>query len=89
LTNESRTALGIPTFEDKVAQRAVTMVLEAIYEQAFLPCYPQAAVLALKVRNGSNPAAAVAVSRYRCSGWYRSFFGLVGLLRSRPSLSLG
>jgi len=29
--------LGIPTFEDKVAQRAVTMVLEAIYEQDFLP----------------------------------------------------
>jgi hypothetical protein len=25
--------LGIPTFEDKVAHRAVTMVLEAIYER--------------------------------------------------------
>ena len=30
--------LGIPAFEDKVAQRAMTMVLEAIYEQDFLPC---------------------------------------------------
>jgi RNA-directed DNA polymerase len=30
--------LGIPTFEDKVAQRVVTMVLEAVYEQDFLPC---------------------------------------------------
>ena len=30
--------LGIPTFEDKVAQRAMAMVLEAIYEQDFLPC---------------------------------------------------
>lgn len=30
--------LGIPTFEDKVLQRAVVMVLEAIYEQAFLDC---------------------------------------------------
>jgi RNA-directed DNA polymerase len=30
--------LGIPTFEDKVAQRAVAMVLEAVYEQDFLPC---------------------------------------------------
>ncbi|HVX90162.1 MAG TPA: group II intron reverse transcriptase/maturase [Candidatus Paceibacterota bacterium] len=30
--------LGIPTFEDKVLQRAVTMVLEAVYEQDFLPC---------------------------------------------------
>ena len=28
--------IGIPTFEDKVLQRAVTMVLEAIYEQDFL-----------------------------------------------------
>jgi RNA-directed DNA polymerase len=30
--------LGIPTFEDKVLQRAVTMVLEAVYEQSFLDC---------------------------------------------------
>lgn len=29
--------LGIPTFEDKVLQRAVTTVLEAVYEQDFLP----------------------------------------------------
>jgi len=31
-------ALGIPTFEDKVLQRAVAMVLEAVYEQDFLDC---------------------------------------------------
>ncbi len=30
--------IGIPTFEDKVLQRAVSMVLEAVYEQAFLAC---------------------------------------------------
>jgi len=30
--------IGIPTFEDKVLQRAVVMVLEALYEQDFLPC---------------------------------------------------
>lgn len=30
--------IGIPTFEDRVAQRAVTMVLEAIYEQDFMDC---------------------------------------------------
>jgi group II intron reverse transcriptase/maturase len=30
--------IGIPTFEDKVLQRVVTMVLEAIYEQDFLDC---------------------------------------------------
>lgn len=30
--------IGIPTFEDKVLQRAVQMVLEPIYEQEFLDC---------------------------------------------------
>ena len=30
--------LGISTFEDKVLQRAVAMILEAVYEQDFLPC---------------------------------------------------
>jgi retron-type reverse transcriptase len=30
--------IGIPTFEDKVLQRAVAMVLEAVYEQDFLNC---------------------------------------------------
>lgn len=30
--------LGIPTFEDKVLQRAVVMVLEAVYEQDFMDC---------------------------------------------------
>jgi group II intron reverse transcriptase/maturase len=29
--------IGIPTFEDKLLQRAVSMVLEAIYEQEFYP----------------------------------------------------
>jgi len=29
--------IGVPTFEDKVLQRAVAMVLEAIYEQDFHP----------------------------------------------------
>jgi len=30
--------LGIPTFEDKVLQRAAVMVLQAVYEQDFLDC---------------------------------------------------
>lgn len=30
--------IGIPTYEDKVLQRAVAMVLEAVYEQDFLDC---------------------------------------------------
>ena len=36
-TDETR-PIGIPTFEDKVLQRAVVMVLEALYEQDFRPC---------------------------------------------------
>jgi len=34
----SQRPLGIPTFEDKVAQRAIVMLLEPIYEQDFLDC---------------------------------------------------
>jgi RNA-directed DNA polymerase len=30
--------IGMPTFEDKVLQRAVALVLEAVYEQSFLDC---------------------------------------------------
>ena len=33
-----RLPLGIPTLEDKVAQRAIVMILEPIYEADFLPC---------------------------------------------------
>jgi hypothetical protein len=33
-----RRPIGLPTFEDKVLQRAVTMLLEPIYEQDFLDC---------------------------------------------------
>ena len=36
--NGQQRPLGIPTYEDKVLQRAVTMVLEAVYEQEFLDC---------------------------------------------------
>jgi RNA-directed DNA polymerase len=35
--NETR-PIGIPTFEDKILQRAVVMVLDAIYEQDFSSC---------------------------------------------------
>ena len=33
-----RRPIGIPTFEDKVLQRAIVMILEAVYEQDFLDC---------------------------------------------------
>jgi group II intron reverse transcriptase/maturase len=34
----SKRALGIPGFEDKVAQRVVVLLLEPIYEQTFMDC---------------------------------------------------
>jgi len=37
-TGRETRPLGIPTFEDKVLQRAVAMVLEPIYEQDFYDC---------------------------------------------------
>ena len=37
-TGKETRPLGIPTFEDKVLQRAVAMTLEAVYEQDFMPC---------------------------------------------------
>lgn len=37
-TGSETRPIGIPTFEDKVLQRAVVMVLEAIYEQDFRTC---------------------------------------------------
>lgn len=36
--NGETRSLGIPTLEDKILQRAVTMVMEPIYEQEFLAC---------------------------------------------------
>jgi group II intron reverse transcriptase/maturase len=36
--NDETRPIGIPTFEDKVAQRAVAMVLEGVYEQEFSDC---------------------------------------------------
>jgi len=35
---DDKRPIGIPTFEDKVLQRAVVMLLEPIYEQDFLEC---------------------------------------------------
>ena len=35
---EATRPIGIPTFEDKVLQRAAAMALEAVYEQDFLNC---------------------------------------------------
>jgi RNA-directed DNA polymerase len=37
-TGSETRPIGIPTFEDKILQRAVVMVLESVYEQDFLDC---------------------------------------------------
>jgi group II intron reverse transcriptase/maturase len=37
-TGDETRPIGIPTFEDKILQRAVVMALEPIYEQDFLDC---------------------------------------------------
>ena len=37
-TDGSKRGLGIPCFADKVAQRAIVLLLEPIYEQVFLEC---------------------------------------------------
>ena len=37
-TDGSKRGIGIPGFADKVAQRAIVMLLEPIYEQVFLDC---------------------------------------------------
>jgi len=37
-TGSEKRPIGIPTFEDKILQRAVVMVLNAVYEQDFLNC---------------------------------------------------
>jgi RNA-directed DNA polymerase len=36
--SEELRPIGIPTFEDKIAQRAILMLLEPLYEQDFLTC---------------------------------------------------
>lgn len=55
--------LGIPAFEDKIVQRAVVMLLEAIYEQDFLTC-------SYGYRPGRSPHQALHDLREKCmEGW--------------------
>jgi len=52
-------ALGIPTFEDKIVQRAVAMLLEPVYEQDFCDC-------SYGFRPKRSAHQALAVLRERC-----------------------
>ena len=54
-------ALGIPSFEDKVAQRAIVMLLEPIYEQDFRGC-------SFGFRAGRNAHQALRVLRHGILG---------------------
>lgn len=51
--------LGIPTVEDRLLQRAVARILEAVYEQDFLDC-------SYGFRPGRNPHGAIKVLRDQC-----------------------
>jgi hypothetical protein len=53
----SQRMLGIPTFEDKVAQRAITMVLEAIYEEEFYPAHTAFAQIARPIKRSTHCGA--------------------------------
>jgi RNA-directed DNA polymerase len=73
-------ALGIPSFEDKVAQRAIVMLLEPIYEQDFRDC-------SFGFRAGRNAHQALRVLRHGILGqgarWVlevdvRKYFGASG-----------
>jgi RNA-directed DNA polymerase len=80
--------IGVPTFEDKVLQRAVAMVLEAIYEQDFLDC-------SYGFRPGRSPHQALAALREPLMGMnggfaveidIRKFFDTVDRSRLREIL---
>jgi group II intron reverse transcriptase/maturase len=80
--------LGIPTFEDKVLQRAVAMLLEAVYEQDFLGC-------SYGFRPGRNAHQALATLRDTLmemgGGWLievdvRDYFGTIDHHHLREAL---
>ena len=62
----SQRPIGMPTFEDKIVQRAVAMLLGAIYEQDFKDC-------SYGFREGRSPHQALHELRERCMteriGW--------------------
>lgn len=82
--------IGIPTFEDKVLQRAVAMVLETIYEQDFSDC-------SFGYRPGRSAHQALEVVRRTLmemkGGWVlevdiKDFFGSIDHAKLRSVLDL-
>jgi group II intron reverse transcriptase/maturase len=85
-----RRPIGIPTFEDKVLQRAVAMVLNAVYEQDFLDC-------SYGFRSGRSPRMAMKSLRMKTmkmeGGWVleidiRSYFDNIDPRHLRSFLDL-
>src|SRR5260370_37050909 len=54
--------IGIPTFEDKVLQRAVAMVLEPAYEQSFYVSFSQLSGAVLRYLREWRHGCAIAIS---------------------------
>jgi group II intron reverse transcriptase/maturase len=80
--------LGIPTFEDKVLQRAVVMLLQPVYEQDFLDC-------SYGYRPGRNAHQALGALRNALmemgGGWVlevdiRNYFGTIDHVHLREAL---
>ena len=87
---KSQRPIGIPTIEDKVLQRAVAMVLGAIYEQDFLDC-------SYGFRPGRSAHAALSTLREGLmsmgGGWVlevdiKDFFGTLNHADLRETLNL-
>jgi group II intron reverse transcriptase/maturase len=86
--NGTTRPIGIPTFEDKIAQRAVAMLLEAIYEQEFRPN-------SYGFRPGRSAHQALEELQKRPTYWHRcwvieadiqSFFDTIGHAQLRSLL---
>jgi RNA-directed DNA polymerase len=60
--DNSQRPIGIPTFEDKIVQKAVSMLLGAVFEQDFYE-------FSYGYREGRNPHQALKVVRDQCMSW--------------------
>ncbi len=70
----SKRPLGIPTIEDKVAQRAILMLLEPIYEADFMD-----GSFGFRPDRGAHDAL-----RQLCNGWATGMSGLAAIVEKYP-----
>ena len=80
----SQRPIGIPSFEDKVAQRAVAMVLEAVYEQDFLSCS-----YGFRPRRSAHQAPSTPPPSMHCSAAAPRARARPAAVRRRPDLGRG